>query len=105
MKHMKSSLLLAILCLSLASSQFALGGSVKPIRGVDVIVQKCCPTPSSSRQTATPNNDGTFTIQLPGPSTYTISYASGPNKGKVIETVTVTKAASYTFKGIVSIVK
>ena len=105
MKHLKSSIFLSILCLSLASSQFALGGSVKPVKGIDVIVQKCCPTPSSSRQTATPNKDGTFTIQLSEPNTYTISYASGPKKGKVIETVTVTKAGSHTFKGIVSVVK
>jgi hypothetical protein len=66
--------------------------SNKPVTGIDVIVKKLpCPC-SSARQTATPNKDGSFSVNLPGAGKYTITYADGPKKGQVITTITATKA-------------
>jgi hypothetical protein len=45
----------------------------------------------TDRQTAPRNKDGSFTVRLPGPGKYTIEYASGPNKGKLIKSGTTTK--------------
>ena len=93
MKSFKSYLLIAVLSLSTVFVPNAFPGAVSPVKGIDVIVKKD-PGNSAARAVATPNKDGTFSVNLPGPGTYTISYASGPHKGEVIETITATKAGS-----------
>ena len=91
MKHLKSYIIIAILSLSFALSQNAFATATRPIKGIDVIVKKN-PNGTSSRQTATPNKDGTFSVQIPTAGNYIISYADGPKRGKVIKTVTTTSA-------------
>jgi len=91
MKHLKAYLIVAILAFSFASSQHSLASQTRPVKGIDVVVQKE-PGNTNTRQTAKPNKDGSFTVELPGPGKYTISYADGPKKGQVIKTVTATKA-------------
>lgn len=90
MKSFKTYLLIAVFALSTVFAPSAFTSATRPVRGIDVVVQKNPGT--SSRQTATPNPDGTFSVILPGAGIYTIKYASGPDKGKVITTVTATKA-------------
>ena len=89
MKSLKSYLLIAVLSLSTLFVPSAFANAVQPVKGIDVIVKKNPGT--ASRQTATTNADGTFSVSLPAPGNYTIQYASGPHKGEVITTVTATK--------------
>ncbi|MDQ6940697.1 MAG: hypothetical protein M3119_11130, partial [Verrucomicrobiota bacterium] len=53
--------------------------ATKRIKGIDVIVEKN-PGNSASRQTAQPNKDGSFTVNLPEPGQYKITYANARRK-------------------------
>jgi hypothetical protein len=55
-----------------------------------------------SRQRIAANSDGTFTINLPKPGKYSISYADGRKKGQIIKTVEVTKAGPVSFANPIS---
>ena len=86
----KFYLLASLVALSALAAPAAFSTSPKPT-GIDVVVQKA-PGTTSVRQVATPNKDGSFSVELPRPGKYTINYADGPKKGAVIKTVTVAKA-------------
>lgn len=93
MKSFKSYLLIAVFALTTVCAPNAFSNAVKPVGGIDVIVKK---TPgTAARQTAKSNADGTFSVNVSAPGTYTISYASGKHKGEVIETFTATKAGRH----------
>jgi hypothetical protein len=100
MKYLKAYIIIAMLALSVASSQQALAKTKKPppgtpivIPAIDVEVRKDpgSPRSSTSRQTASPDGHGGYTVYLPGAGVYTISYANGPKTGQVIKKVTVPK--------------
>jgi hypothetical protein len=57
------------------------------------------PKKTGTRQRVTVNPDGTANVKLSAPGNYTITYAEGPNKGKVIWSGEVTKAETVTMKG------
>jgi hypothetical protein len=94
MKHLKSSVIIAILNLCLASSHHVFASSVEPVSGIDVIVKclNCKPPVKTARVTAPINADGTLSVQIPSPGKWDIIYAEGPKEGKVITTVTAQKA-------------
>ena len=91
MKSLKSYLLIAVVSLSTLLVPSAFANAAAPVRGIDVIVKKGFCSTCSSRQMATANADGTFSVNLPASGNYTITYASGPHKGEVITSVTATK--------------
>ena len=87
MKSFKSYLLIAVFVLSTVFVPNAFANASKPVRGIDVVVQKD-PGNSASRQHVTPDKDGKIAVALPGPGKYTIKSA----EGKVLWSGTVTKA-------------
>ena len=96
MKHLRAYIIVALLAVtaSIASAQKgpqSTDNATKPIKGIDVVVQKE-PGNIYARQTASPDGHGGYTVDLPGAGSYTISYANGPKKGQTIKQVTVQKA-------------
>ncbi|MDQ6939694.1 MAG: hypothetical protein M3119_06005, partial [Verrucomicrobiota bacterium] len=78
MKTLRSLLLLLLLLLIFSASVVSASAqkgpqsndnAIKRIKGIDVIVEKN-PGNSASRQTAQPNKDGSFTVNLPEPGQY-----------------------------------
>jgi hypothetical protein len=97
MKSLKSYLLIALFALSTVCVPSVFATSVKPVKGIDVVVQKN-PGNSASRQHATVGADGKIMIKLAEPGTYTIKYADGSSKGKVLWSGEVKKAQSVSCK-------
>ena len=62
---------------------------------VNVQCLNCAP-PQSSRQSAAPDKNGNFNIDVPAHGQYKVSYADGPNKGKTITTITASSAGAVT---------
>lgn len=105
MKHLKSFILVAIIGLSVGSAPAAFAGAPKPVSGIDVIVQKTPDGKATRQKTTAPTKDGSVSVQLPAAGTYKISYADGPKKGQLIETVTVKKPGPHIMHGVVSLIK
>jgi hypothetical protein len=96
MKSLKSYLLIAVLSLSTVLVPSAFANATQPVRGIDVIVKK---NPgSAARQHATVNADGSANVNLSAAGKYTITYADGPMKGKVLWSGEVRKAESVSAK-------
>ncbi len=95
MKALRSLLVLIVIIFTVNVGSAQKGpqstdSATKPIRGIDVIVKK--DPGSAARQTAQPNKDGSFSVNLPEPGQYTITYANGAMKGQLIKEMTVSKA-------------
>jgi hypothetical protein len=80
--------------LLLATAAFAVEGN--PVGGIGVDVESS-PGGIIISQTQT-NGNGAFTFQAAKPGTYVAKYTSGPKKGQVIKTFTVTKAGAVSGK-------
>jgi hypothetical protein len=87
MKSFKSYLLTVAFALSVLFAPSAGATTIE-------IYIKTHPSKPPTRQTINVNADGTANIKLPAAGNHTITYAAGPNTGKVIWSGEVTKAQS-----------
>jgi hypothetical protein len=103
MRSLKSYLLIAVLSLSTASVHgSAIVRSKSNICNNLTVQCTSCTPPVTTTQPATADKNGKITVQLDKPGTYKISAADGPNKGKVIETVTAAKAGKVSLSAKLS---
>jgi len=96
MKSLKSYLLIAVLSLSTLFVPSAFANATTPVKGIDVIVRKNPGT--AARQHVTVNADGSANVNLSASGKYTITYADGPMKGKVLWSGEVRKPQSVSAK-------